>query len=363
MELLKNLYSPEFITHLSNRLAAAQPEFSRDTFISSVLDDEWEARELKQRMRHITEMMYRFLVDDFENSVGIMCEIASDFQEFESSGLLCIIFPDFVELYGQDYPEKSLAALKYLTEFGSSEFAIRPFIQNNTEDVMSIMMDWAGDDNEHVRRLASEGCRSRLPWGMQLSGFVKDPSLVLPILERLKSDESLYVRRSVANNLNDISKDNPDIVIDIVKRWQGISPDTDWLLKHGCRTLLKKGHKDVLPLFDFHPISIEDTALDLSHPVVKMGETLTFSFSATFLENQNSKLRLEYVIDFVKKSGKRNGKVFQLREQKTLPSQIDVSKSHSFKNLSTRKHYAGMHKITIVVNGKAVTEQEFELTL
>ena len=172
-------------------------------------------------------------------------------------GFVKMIFPDFVEVYGLDDWEASIPALEEFTQQTSAEFAIRPFIVRYPERTMAQMLEWAGHAHEGVRRLSSEGCRPRLPWAIALSALKADPSPILPILDRLKGDPSESVRRSVANNLNDISKDNPDVVIGVLRRWQ--ADDTDEmhrLTSHALRTLLKAGNLDALALLGYPPPAI-----------------------------------------------------------------------------------------------------------
>ena len=224
--------------------------------------------------------------------------------------------------------------------------------------MMLTMLKWSKHKNHHVRRLASEGCRPRLPWACSLPDFKKDPRLIIPILDILKNDESLYVRRSVANNINDIAKDNPETIKDIIRLWQGVSSEQDWVLKHGARTLLKKGNQTTLHLFGYeHPkhVTLSHLACNKS---LKIGDRLHFSFEI----NSNKvlgKLRIEYKIGFRKASKKTNYKIFKISEGDYQKNTLSFSKHHSFKQLSTRKHYPGEHKIIIVINGKDFANRKF----
>ena len=169
---------------------------------------------------------------------------------------------------------------------------------------MQRMLVWSKHPHPSVRRLSSEGCRPRLPWAMGLPAFKKDPSLILPILENLKCDPSEYVRRSVANNLNDIAKDHPDIALKIAKKWKGVDPATDWIIKHGGRTLLKRGHESILNLHGFNTNAkafIKDLTLSKK---VTIGDSLLFDFSFFHQEATATSFRLEYVIDYLTRSGK-----------------------------------------------------------
>ena len=182
-------------------------------------------------------------------------------------------------MYGLEDWDVSLPALEWFTQYSTSEYAVRPFIQQAPDIMIEQMMKWSFHHNHHVRRLASEGIRPRLPWGIALQQFKVDPAPIIPILTNLKEDESLYVRKSVANNLNDISKDHPDIVLDLAKEWLGKHSYTDWIIKHACRGLLKKGNKQALSLFGFHDtnaVQVIDFVVDRTELCI--GEEFTFSF-------------------------------------------------------------------------------------
>jgi 3-methyladenine DNA glycosylase AlkC len=220
---------------------------------------------------------------------------------------------------------------------------------------------WAESDNLHVRRLASEGCRPRLPWAMALPAFKRDPRLVLSILKKLKADESEYVRRSVANNLNDIAKDNPAAVVKIARHWQGESEQTDRLLKHACRTLLKQARPDIMKLFGFakpEHIRIGDLVVQRR---VKIGGDLPFSFTLHSLQSPLGKLRIEFAMDFMKQNGRPSRKLFKFSEAEHSGNEKSYCKSYSFRPISTRKYYAGAHGLAIIVNGFELAKATFEL--
>jgi 3-methyladenine DNA glycosylase AlkC len=251
---------------------------------------------------------------------------------------LNLFCPDFIELYGLNYREISIPALAEFTQYASSELAIRPFIVLYQDHMMTQMLEWAKDDNYHIRRLASEGCRPRLPWAVALSTLKKDPSDILPILYVLKDDKEEYVTRSVANNLNDISKDNPDIVLDIAKEWYGGNKNTDRLVKHACRSLLKSANLEALDIFGFNnTYNTEITNLSISRPNInnaniKIGEEINFLYELNV--KNPGKLRLEYAIDFMKSNGKASRKIFQLKEGNYTAGAFSFSKKHSFKERS-----------------------------
>ena len=166
----------------------------------------------------------------------------------------------------------------------------------------------------------------------------------------------------MANNLNDISKDHPDRVVELVKRWQGSSEESDWIIKHACRTLLKQGRSDVLQLFGFaSPKAIQATALEWDRKRVKVGESIVFSSKFQTKKQSLGKIRLEYVVYFIKKNGAASPKVFQISERVEEKAELTIKKRHSFADLSTRKHFPGIHRFELRVNGETKSEGEVEL--
>lgn len=356
LEPFKNVYSKKFVSALGRELKKHCPDFNSRKFSQSVFCSQWQDKELKDRMRHIAVCLGEYLPDNYKKSLSILKLAAPQFTDLEA-----MVFPDFVEVFGLDDYDSSIPALEHFTQFSSSEFAVRPFIVRYPTKMMKQMKAWAKSDNYHVRRLASEGCRPRLPWAMSLPEFKKDPRHVIPILELLKQDESENVRRSVANNLNDISKDHPAAVIRIAKSWKGVHPDTDRLVKHACRTLLKQGHTPALRLFGFkNPSQISVNKFKLDKTVAK-GKALEFSFQINTTAKALGKIRLEYGIDFFKANGQQARKVFMISESQLGEPTRSVAKRHSFRPISTRKYYPGKHGVAIIINGVQIAHKSFTL--
>lgn len=361
-ELLKNRYNDESLRALALSINTVYPPFQVDDFVNGIMDETWDGLELKARMRQITINLGRYLPDDYEQALGVIDKIVAGYPEgFNDFTLMC--FPDFVEVYGQEerHWNLSMAALERYTSSSSSEFAVRPFIINHEERMMRQMAAWARHGNEHVRRLASEGCRPQLPWGQVLGSFKKDPSPVLGILEQLKADPSPYVRKSVANSLNDISKTHPDLVAKIARDWYGKNSHTDWIVKHGCRTLLKKGNRDVLDILGFADAGCVDVdGFALGAASASIGKEMAFSLNIE--AKKAARVRLEYGIDYVKANGKRNRKIFQISELSLKENgKRSYTKTHSFANASTQKHYPGTHSLTLIVNGTERGTLDFEV--
>ncbi|OQX97409.1 MAG: hypothetical protein B6I20_12690 [Bacteroidetes bacterium 4572_117] len=359
-EALKNQYfTNKSIQKFADEISKEYSGFDDKKFLKLVYSKNWKAKELKEKMYHVTNCLYATLPKDYLTALETLIKIAPRIKGFEA-----MVLPDYVETYGMGYWDKSLAALKEFTKYSSSEFAIRPFIIADVKKAMKYMFQLASADNEHVRRFASEGCRPRLPWAMALPNLKKDPSAIIPILEKLKNDESEYVRRSVSNNLNDISKDNPGVVLDLCEKWYGKTKNTDWIVKHACRSLLKSGNKKALLIFGFGDTkNLEIETLKLDKTTVKIDSDLQFSFKLLNNDKKPAKIRLEYCMYFIKANRKLSGKIFQISEKQYKTGEYTIKKKHSFKNRTTRKHYAGKHKISIVVNGVEQKEMMFDLCL
>lgn len=357
-ENLKNIFfSNNFITKLGNTILDVYPAFDTIEFNQLIYGDEWDSMELKQKMHHLMHCLEATMPGDYPSALNILTEVAPNFTSFDA-----MIFPDYVESYGLDHWDISIPALALFTQYCSSEFAIRPFLEKEPEQGMRQMQEWALDENLHLRRLASEGCRPRLPWAMALNLFKKDPKPIIPILATLKDDPSEYVRKSVANNLNDISKDHPDLVLDICGQWYGKSKNTDWIVKRACRTMLKAGNTRALLFFGFgdpEHILIEDLKFDKQR--LSIGDEFRFTIEMRLDKTEAYQIRLEYGIYFVKANGKLSRKVFQIREAIYEPGKHVISRKHSFKNLSTRKHYPGQHQLSIIVNGIEKVKANFDI--
>lgn len=363
-EALKDMYHLDFLTEFGKKVQLVYSSFDITQFVQLTMAEDWDTLALKARTRRITESLGKCLPESYPAAIEILLQITDD-----CTHLAYLFFPDFVEVYGQDeaHWDLSMEALASFTSGSSAEFAVRAFILNNPDKMMAQMLNWASHPNEHIRRLASEGCRPRLPWGQSLPIFKRDPSLILPILEILKDDSSLYVRKSVANNLNDIAKDHPDLVVQIAARWQGVSERTDWIIRHACRTLVRKCHPGAMALFNYLP-SVESSSivtravLEVNPQKVLIGETTELDYIIEFNNDEPVHLRVEYGIDFVKAGGKISRKLFLLSDKTITPhTNIKGKRRHNWKNLTTRRHYAGEHQIVLIINGYEAASATIQL--
>nr|WP_312289469.1 DNA alkylation repair protein [Clostridium chromiireducens] len=356
-DALKDIYSKEFLESFARKVQSAYNIFDEKGFVDDVIDNKWQELKLKERIRRISEILGRYLPEKYGDALEVLFSI-----DEECIGFPYLFFPDFVVVYGSKFEhwELSMKAIERFTMRSSSEFAVRPFIISDPEFMMQQMLKWSKSDNEHVRRLASEGCRPRLPWGEGIPVFKKDPKPVISVLEQLKEDQSVYVRKSVANNLNDISKDNPETIIEIIKKWKGKNSYTDWILRHGARTLIRKADPEVMRLFGYGDVQgnsiVTSANLSVDLKTVKIGENSTFTYEVYVRNGERVHIRIEYGIDFVKARGNVSRKLFLLSDKTVLGGEhITGARTHSWKNLTTRRHYEGEHKIVLLVNGCEVS--------
>ena len=364
MGLLKDLYSPAFYKNLANALLAVMPSFNKQRFISQIFTDDFSDKELKARMRHTTVVLHAFMPSDFKKAVGMLGKLIQQLKSSgtETDGLAYIFLPDYIELYGIDDFETSVRALEEITQFVSCEFAVRPFIIRYGNEMMKQMKTWSLHKNYKVRRLASEGSRPRLPWAMAIPELKKDPSLIFPILENLKNDPSDWVRRSVANNINDIAKDHPDLIIDLARKWKGAGEETDAIIKHGSRGLLKKGHAQILNHYGLKSKNIRVSAFKIETPDIKIGEQLAFSFAVSNLDKKKQTVRLEYGLYYNKSNGQLARKIFKISERVYEPGiKVNIQRKQSFRKITTRVFYPGKHRLSIIVNGEEKLIRDFLL--
>ena len=364
---VRNVFNQCVVNQLAAKLARVWRGFDEQGFRASI-NSKLSSLTFSERAALIRDCLWEYLPKDYPRALEIILNaLPPELPDCEFTGYDgFIILPqnDFVAKYGLEHYDLSMQALYQMTKRFSAEGAIRAFILNNPKRTLTILSEWAEDDNCHVRRLVSEGTRPRLPWTMQLKPFIEDPRPVLALLEKLKTDPVLMVRRSVANNLNDIAKDNPDLVVKTLRRWKRINDEgTQWIIRHAARTLVKQGNKDVLAFLGYNSnVQINVSNLQLDQPVVKIGNALNFSFRINSRAKNEQELVIDYIIHHVKVNGRLTPKVFKLTK-KTLAAgeTLRISKRHSFRPISTRKYYPGKHALEVQINGMKYGKVEFEL--
>ena len=373
-EPFKNLFNRDVIDGMGTHFVSAWPEFDSTGFVSAAMNN-LQALELKQRSAQITQAMATFLPTDFENAARVILDSLApedehDFSRRQAdlsglSGWAIMPMADVVAAQGLHDFDHGLNVLAQMTKRFSAEFAIRHFFLHDCKAAMKKAMIWAEDDNFHVRRLASEGSRPRLPWGLQIQSFVHDPAPLIPLLERLKGDTHEYVRRSVSNNLNDIAKDHPDIVAGVASDWmKGADKNTQRIVRHACRTLIKRGHQPPLKALGYGKPQIELSSFEVTTPIVKLGQGLNFSVNIRSTAKTTQPLILDFVIHHRLANGSTSPKTFKWKNL-TLASgeELELAKTHPVRPITTRTFYPGQHGLEIQVNGEIIARAEFELNL
>jgi 3-methyladenine DNA glycosylase AlkC len=372
MEPFKNNLSATLVALIGDQLSQQLQDFDRDHFEKTILAT-LPGLELKQRAQLIADQMHRVLPTATTKRAKIITALLhprgkekaqqSDQQGITGWGMLPLGM--LIGQYGIDDFDESLQLLKEMTGHFSSEFDVRYYLLNDQPRALAIMAEWVDDPDVHVRRLLSEGTRPRLPWGMQLPQLIVDPSPMLPLLHALRDDDDEYVRRSVANYLNDIAKDHPELVANIAKDWlRGASPAREKLLRHACRTLIKQGHKATLKAFGYAPPKVELKTLAIVDKELTLGHALTFSATIHSTSQLQQSLVIDYIMYFKKANGSTTGKVFKWKKV-SLPAfeTLVIDKSHRIKTITTRRYYAGEQGLSLRINGQDFGDQKFQLLI
>lgn len=366
-EPLKNHFGPAIPRRIAAMIAAVHPPFAAKAFLKEALQG-YPDLDLLPRGRHLAQVLRRHLPDEYPRAIDILlASLGPKLERSENLGMAPFMYLPhvlFVAEYGLDHFEPSMRAQYELTQRFTAEFSIRPFLAHHPAPTLARLKLWAGDASPHVRRLVSEGTRPRLPWAPRLRAFQKDPRPVLELLELLKDDPELYVRRSVANNLNDIGKDHPDLLVKTARRWmKNAGEERRWLIRHGLRSALKRGETAALELLGFGGTAcaaIQKVAITPKR--ARGGDTLTIAFDLTNTGARRQALLVDFRIHFVKASGKTSPKVFKLKTVELAPREtVRLGKGVSLKEMTTRKHYPGTHRVEIMLNGLAHPLGSFEL--
>jgi 3-methyladenine DNA glycosylase AlkC len=357
MEPFKNRIDVKLVRGLAQRLAA--PGFDAACF-EALATRGLEALELKARVDQVCTALEATLPDDFEAAADCLQPALADLQ-----GWALWPIGEFVARRGLQHAPRSLELLHALTQQFTAEFAIRPFIVRHPELVFATLQRWVRDPNEHVRRLVSEGSRPRLPWGLRLQALVQDPSPTLPLLLALQDDPSEYVRRSVANHLNDIAKDHPERVADWLEaHLPDASSERRQLLRRASRTLIKQGHRRVLSAWGLGQALRGHVSLALQPTQVTLGESLALTVTLRSTSPRVQRLAIDYAVHHVKADGRTTPKVFKGRVVELPPhGTLTLHKQHSMRAVTTRRYHAGRHAIEVQVNGRPSAEAAFTLTL
>ena len=366
-EPLKNYYGPDVPARIARMITEVDSSFDQNAFLTDALDG-YQTLELTPRAWQIAYALGRHLPQDYERAIEILiASLGPKLEAAELTGMDVFVYLPhvfFVAKFGVDHFEASMHAQYELTQRFTAEYSIRVFLERYPRQTLARLREWAFDANVHVRRLVTEGTRPRLPWAPRLRAFQDDPRPVLALLDLLKDDPELLVRRSVANNLNDIGKDNPAALIETCRRWmKDATPDRSWLVRHALRSAVKRGDPEALEILGFLPSTgVEVHDIRIAPAVASIGDSVTFTVDLSNEGSITMPLLLELRVHFVKANGRSSPKVFALKELQLQPhGSVRLTKTISLAQHTTRTHYPGEHRIEVLVNGRASGTGVFDI--
>ena len=366
-EPLKNYYGPDVPARIARMITEVDSSFDQNAFLTDALDG-YQTLELTPRAWQIAHALGRHLPQDYERAIEILiASLGPKLEAAELTGMDVFVYLPhvfFVAKFGVDHFEASMHAQYELTQRFTAEYSIRVFLERYPRQTLARLREWAFDANVHVRRLVTEGTRPRLPWAPRLRAFQDDPRPVLALLDLLKDDPELLVRRSVANNLNDIGKDNPAVLIETCRRWmKDATPNRSWLVRHALRSAVKRGDPEALEILGFLPSTgVEVHDIRIAPAVASIGDSVTFTVGLSNEGSITTPLLIELRVHFVKANGRSSPKVFALKELQLQPhGSVRLTKTISLAQHTTRTHYPGEHRIEVLVNGRASGTGVFDI--
>ena len=356
-EPLKNQLAHSHVDHLGEMVARHTSEFDSQAYAAAVLSV--ETLELKDRINLVADALAAALPDPYPEAVNIVVAVAEE----ELTGFAAWPLCSFVERHGVGHPDESLAAMETLTQAWSCEFAIRPFLDSHLEATQAAIEGWIAHPEATVRRLASEGTRPLLPWAPRVQVLLDDPQIGLAVLERLRHDPSGDVRRSVANHLNDVSKNYPDLVVSTLNRWAPEADTDPGMVRHGLRTLVKQGHPGALRLLGFTTdaaLTVEE--FQVSPSEVRLGQSISLDARLKSESSESQRLVVDFVIHHPTANGGVSRKVFKWTTIDLESGETRVlAKSRTIQTASTRRYTAGDHRVDLQVAGVVVASSSFAL--
>lgn len=361
-EPFKNLLNADCVLDIARDFARVWPEFPSKKFIQAATTG-LEALELKDRSRHIAKALGAALPQDAGRAMELAIASLSEPLTEGSSVFRYMPLSTWLHEVGPQAIEPALRLNRELTKRFTAEFSIRSLITHARARTLKALKLWARDENEHVRRLVSEGTRPRLPWAERLPELQADPSLALPLLELLKDDESEYVRRSVANHLNDIAKDHPKVVLETARRWLvRATPERRRLVEHGLRTLVKAGNEDALSL-----LGASGEGLKVSGSVtpakLTVGSHITVEATVKNGSDALTHVVVEAVVHFKRPKGSSTKKFRLARLDLEAGAKQTVTRRFQMAHRSIRRLHAGEHRVDVQANGRTAKAGSFDLKL
>ncbi|WP_260580448.1 DNA alkylation repair protein [Sphingopyxis sp. PET50] len=356
--LLKDILGAQALATIADAGTAASPRFDRPVFLAAATRG-LDALSIMERVRHIADALAVALPADYAAALPIVRAMGPRL----SHGFQAVAVTEYVARQGLGDFDASMAALAELTRYGTAEFAIRPFLAQDPGRTLAVMLDWTRDANEHVRRLASEGCRPRLPWAARVPALKADPTLGAPILEALKADPAVYVRKSVANHLNDIAKDRPDWLLGRLAGWSQDEAATRWIVRHALRTLIKAGDPRALALIGVgHGAEVAVGSFSIEPATIRLGDQIAIAADIASTARESQRLVVDYRVHYARLGGKTAAKVFKWKGLDLAAGEnAALVIRQTIRDFSTRRHHPGRHQVDLIVNGQVMATAAFDL--
>ncbi len=367
--LKDELFHVQNVTELAKRIQGVYPDFKTRAFIKRVTG-KFPDLELKERIDWIAHNFDFYIPKDYEETVAILLaslppELDPELTDDDFGEFINAPYSHFVATRGctKEHLTYSLAALTEMTKRFSVEGPIRDFINAFPHETFAYLEICSKDKNYHVRRLASEGTRAMLPWCHNITTDYKRP---LTILNRLHADKTRYVTRSVANHMNDISKIDPALVIETLKKWKKEgrqnTQEMEFIIRHSLRTLINQGNTSALTLVGYKKPAIEVTHFQSKTKRVQIGDSYEFTLTLVSTSKKSQKLLVDYVLYFQKKNGELTPKTFKIKKIALAPhEEMVLHKKHPMKSMSTKTLYPGEHRVEIQINGERFGSLKFTL--
>ncbi len=359
MAAFKDNISRPAVERLGAAVGGEVPGFEAGAFADDAVAD-LEPLELKARIAAVAAALDRALPGPFADAAPRVATAvrAAGLTAWDAWPALT-----WVEQAGLGDPEVALDALAAMTASASAEFAIRPFIAMHPDATWARLAEWARAPDEHLRRLASEGTRPRLPWGGKVAALQADPGPGIALLDVLRDDPEEYVRRSVANHLNDVARDDPDLALATAARWSGAGgKHVDAVVRHALRGLVKRGDPRALALIGADVHAPVDAVLTLGAAEATIGGSMPFTAELTGRGDASATVVLDYAVAYARPSGRTGRKVFKITTLELEPgTPVTVERRLSLADRSIRTHHPGEHRIELLVNGRAAAAATFEL--
>ncbi len=368
-EPLKAFFSPDLVKRIADDVRGAEPSFPARAFVRKACAG-LDALELLDRGKHIAGALAAYLPPDYPDAIDVLLRSLGpehDKDELLGAGMAPFYYLPhvlFVAEQGLEHFEPSMRAQYELTKRFSAEFSIRFFLERDPERTFARLAAWAGDDNAHVRRLASEGTRMRLPWAKRVGWLDQNPHRIVALLERLRDDPSTVVRRSVANNLNDLGKLYPELLVDTCRRWLvDATPERRALVEHALRSAVKRSEPGALAVLGYGKrprVTLERVAFEPLRVVI--GGHVVARFSLRSAAEETQALLVDVAVHFVKAHGKTSAKVFKVgRVELAGQGTVELRARISLAVHTTRKPRPGVHAVDVLVNGQRFPAGAFEV--